>query len=461
MFRVRPSVLALILTVVAATPVVSQSVVQEYDSLSVALFKHALASGKAYETLRELTSTVGHRLSGSPQAAKAVDWVERVMKESGLENVHREPCMVPHWVRGAPEQAAIILQGGERIPVKILALGGSIATPEDGITAEVIEVHSLKEAVSLGTRAKGKIIFYNRPFDRTKFDTFEGYGGAVDQRGGGAVAAAYVGGVLALVRSITPRLDDVPHTGGMWYNDSIPKIPGVAISTLGAEKLSKLLKKDPHLKVFVKTSCKTLPDVESFNVMGEIKGTEKPGEVIVMGGHLDSWDVGQGAHDDGAGVVQSIEAARLLMALGLKPKRTIRVVAFMNEENGTRGGRAYAAKDRPGETPIAAIESDRGGFMPRGFTTDADSVRFANMKSWEPLFRPIMADRMMHGGGGSDISFLQQRGAVQIGLYPEPARYFSYHHTNEDTFDKVDERELELGAACMAILSYVIAQQGL
>jgi carboxypeptidase Q len=462
MIAVRTPLLALCLLAVVVSPTLSQPESQHlYDSLAVNLFKRSLAAGKAYETLHELTSTIGHRLSGSPQAARAVDWAEAKMKEFGFENVHREPCMVPHWVRGAPEQAAIILPGGTRIPIKILALGGSIGTPKKGITASVIEVHSLAEAAALGNRAKGKIIFYNRPFDRTKFDTFEGYGGAVDQRVGGAVAAASVGGVLSLVRSITPRLDDVPHAGGMWYNDSIPKVPGVAVSTVGAEKLSELLKKDPNLKVFVKTSCETLPDVPSCNVVGELRGTKRPGEVIVMGGHLDSWDVGQGAHDDGSGVVQSMEALRLLMDLGLRPERTVRVVAFMNEENGARGGRAYAAKERPGETPIAAIESDRGGFMPRGFTTDADSVHLEKLKQWESLFSPIMADRIMEGEGGTDISFLAKKGAIQIGLYPEPARYFSYHHTQEDTFDKVDERELELGAACMAILSYVIAQEGI
>lgn len=458
MSRIR--ILSLVVVVLSAGAV-SQPSSQSYDSLAVDIFKTALASGKAYGTLHELTSGVGHRLSGSPQAAKAVVWAKKKMEEFGFENVHLEPCMVPHWVRGAREKAEILMPTGARIPLKALALGGSIATPTKGITAEVLEVHSLNEAKALGARAKGKIIFYNRPFDRTKFDTFEGYGGAVDQRGGGAIEAARVGGVLALVRSMTPRLDEVPHTGGMGYNDSVPKIPGVAISTVDAENLSRLLKSTPKLKVYVRTSCETLPDVPSNSVVGEIRGTEMPGEVIVMGGHLDSWDVGQGAHDDGSGVVQSMEALRLLKSMGLKPKRTIRVVAFMNEENGTRGGRAYAEKDRPGETPLVAIESDRGGFMPRGFTTDADSMKFLKLKSWESLFRPIMADRIMHGEGGADISFLAQKGAVQIGLYPEPARYFSYHHTNEDTFDKVDERELELGGACLAILSYVIAQEGL
>lgn len=326
-----------------ATVALSQPVPRTYDSIAVDIFENALRFGQAYETLHELTSRVGHRLSGSPQAVKAVAWVERKMKVLDLENVDLESFMVPQWVRGNTEQAAIILPNGTRIPLNILALGGSVATPKDGFTAEIVEVHSLSEAIALGNRAKGRILLYNRPFDPV-LEPFEAYAGAVDQRIDGAVAAARVGGALAIVRSITPSLDDVPHTGVMLYNDSVPKIPGVAISTLGANLLSELMKQQPHLKVFVQTSSQIFPDVESNNVVGELIGTEYPNEVIVIGGHLDSWDVGEGAHDDGSGVVQSIEAIRLLKALGLRPKRTIRVVAFMSEENDVWGGRAYAGK---------------------------------------------------------------------------------------------------------------------
>ena len=266
---------------------------------------------------------------------------------------------------------------------------------------------------------------------------------------------------MALVRSMTPRLDDFPHTGGMGYNDTVPKIPGAAISTVGANLLSNLLKQHPRLKVYLKISSRTLPDVESANVVGELRGSDFPNEVVVIGGHLDSWDKGQGAHDDGAGVVQSMEAVRLLKQLGLRPKRTIRVVAFMNEENGGRGGQAYAEKKRPGERHIAAIESDMGGFMPRGFTAATDSVRFEKIARWAWLFRPIMADRILPGGGGADISWLIPQGVPQIALLPETQRYFNYHHTDDDIIERVEERELQLGAACMAILSYVLAQEGL
>jgi carboxypeptidase Q len=449
-----------ILALIAPTVNAQVPAPNEYDSIAVTIFKTSLQSGQAYDALTELTTKIGNRLSGSENAAKAVAWTKNKMEEFGLEEVHLEPCMVPHWVRGAIEQAAIIPSNRKRIPITIAALGGSIATPSKGITAEVVEVRSFEELHKLGAEARGKIVFFDRPFDQTKFNTFEAYGGAVDQRWAGAMQASRAGGVLALVRSVTSRLDDVPHTGVMGYVDSIQKVPGVAISTMGANLLSALLKKDGDLKVYVKTSSETLPDVESANVIGEIRGTELPNEVIVVGGHLDSWDKGRGAHDDGSGVVQSIEALRLLKQLGLKPKRTIRAVAFMNEENGGRGGQAYAAKDRPGEVHVAAIESDMGGFMPRGFGVGTDSVRFQKIARWAHLFSPIWADRIVQGGGGSDISWLAPKGVPQVSLLPETQRYFDYHHSDNDTIDKVNARELELGAACLAILTYVLAQEG-
>jgi len=450
-----------VIQLLAITLAVAQTPAQQqYDSLAVSVFKSSLLTGEAYTTLTELTTKIGSRLSGSPNAAKAVAWAKDKMEQFGLEQVHLEPCMVPHWVRGETEKAAIIPSGEERIPVAITALGGSVATPEEGITAGVVEVHTFQELHEMGTAAQGKIVFFNRPFDKTKFDTFAAYGEAVDQRWAGAMEASKAGGVLSLVRSVTPHLDRVPHTGVMGYVESLPRVPGVAISTADADLLSGLLKKDKNLQVYVKVSCQTLPDVESANVVGELRGTEFPDEVVLVGGHLDSWDKGQGAHDDGAGVVQSMEALRLLKALGLKPRRTIRAVAFMNEENGGRGGEAYAAKDRPGEKHIAAIESDMGGFMPRAFGVSADSVRYERIARWAHLFSPIWADKFVHGGGGTDISYLEKKGVPQIALIPDMQRYFTYHHSDNDTIDKVDERELELGAACLAILTYVLAQEG-
>jgi hypothetical protein len=321
-------------------------------------------------------------------------------------------------------------------------------------------VKSFDELTKLGEKVKGKIVFFNRPMDRTQMQTFAAYGGAVDQRGGGAIMASRAGGVAALVRSMTTRIDDSPHTGGMGYVDSVKKVPSAAISTRGAEYLSKLLAQGTPVRIQLKLSAQTLPDVESANVVGELRGTEKPNEVIVMGGHLDSWDIGFGAHDDGAGCIQSIEALRILKKLGLKPKRTIRAVMFMNEENGLRGGIGYAAKDRPGEKHIAAIESDEGGFIPRGFAI-GDTVTYTKVVPWGPLLRSFGADRITLGGGAADISPLAQKGVPMIALSVDTQRYFDMHHSENDNLSAVNERELALGAAAMAILTYVMAQEGL
>lgn len=435
---------------------------KKYQDVADSIIAGALRSGQAYQILSELSVGIGHRLSGSPEAEKAVEWAKNKMKEYGFDNVRLEPVTVPHWVRGKVEKASILSSSSSgELPLRISALGGSIGTPVEGITAEVVEVKSFEELRALGTKAAGKIIFFNRPFDRTKVNTFEGYSGAVNQRGGGAVEAAKVGGVAALVRSMTPRLDDSPHTGAMNYVDSIPKVPAAAISTMGANALSELLAKEKNVRVRLKLSCEKLEDVESANVVGELRGTEKPEEVVLIGAHLDSWDIGQGAHDDGAGCAHVIEALRLLHDFGFRPKRTIRVVLFANEENGLRGGKAYAAKKRPGEKHIAALETDAGGFTPRGFGISADSLVFDKLASWSYLFASIEADRFRKGGGGADIAELARQGVPAIGLNVDRHRYFDYHHSENDTMDKVNERELELGAAAIAILAYIIAQEGI
>jgi carboxypeptidase Q len=432
-----------------------------YTEAAAKIADTGLTELRAFTMLSELTGTIGSRLSGSPQAAQAVEWGKRTMLQCGFDSVYLQPVMVPHWVRGSVERASII-DGEKKISLTICALGGSIATPKEGITAEVIEVHSLDEAKNLGEKAKGKIVFFNRPMDPTKVQTMNAYGGAVDQRGGGAIEAAKVGAVAALVRSMSLAIDDVPHTGVMHYVDSVRNIPSAAVSTAGANMLSEMLKKGKTVRVKIELSCETLPDVESANVIGEIRGSEKPGEVIVIGGHLDSWDKGQGAHDDGAGAVQSMEALRLLKELGLKPKRTIRCVLFMNEENGLRGGKAYAAAKRPaGEKDIAAIETDAGGFAPLGFGVTTDSAAFEKFKKFSGPLEAIGADRIQKGGGGADISPLAEAGVPMIGLMPENQRYFDYHHSDKDTIDKVNPRELELGAIALAIFAYEIAQEGL
>ena len=431
-----------------------------YDSVARRIAATALTQNYTIGLLKELCA-VGPRLSGSPQAAKAVAWAEKTMKRFGFDNVRLEPVTVPHWVRGPKEEAVALASRMRKIiPLSVTALGGSIATPKKGITAGVVEVRSFEELHALGDAAKGRIVFFNRPMDRGQMSTFSAYGGAVDQRGSGAVEAAKVGAVAALVRSMTTTIDDQPHTGGMRYAEGVTKVPAAAVSTLDADALSALLKTDPKARVRLVLSCETMPDIPSFNVVGEIRGSEKPDEVVVIGGHLDSWDKGDGAHDDAGGCSQSIEALRLLKELGLTPKRTIRAVMFMNEENGLRGGTAYAAMDRPGEKHIAAIESDEGAFAPRGFGV-GDSTAHAKLKAWEPVFAFMNADRIVLGGGGADIGPLARKGVPPIGLNVESHRYFDYHHSHNDTVDKVNERELALGAAAMAVLAYIISQEGL
>lgn len=413
----------------------------------------------AYSLLRELTTNVGARLSGSPQADKAVAWGLATMKRRRFDDPHLMPCKVPRWVRGKEEVRLLTSRGGK---LACYALGGSVGTPRGGIEGEVIEVRSLEEAARQG--AKGKIVFFNRPMDPTLLNTFGAYGGAVDQRFGGAVAAAKAGAIAVLVRSMTHESDDEPHTGAMGYEDGVAKIPAAAVSIKAANSLSGLLKlaRGP-IKVRLELGCRTLPDAPSANVVGEVRGSEHPEEVIVMGGHLDSWDKGQGAHDDGAGVCQSLEALRLIKQLGLKPKRTIRVVLFMNEENGSRGADAYAAYAKTAmEKHIAGIESDSGGFAPRGFTTSLDAQKARALDKWLPALASFEADRFFAGGGGgADVGPLEKQGAVLFGLEPESQRYFGYHHSNKDTLDKVNPRELELGALAMATLAWRISEEGL
>ena len=416
--------------------VANAQVLARYDSVAQAITRTALVQNRSIEMLRELCA-IGPRLSGSPQAERAVQWSKTKMEQLGFELVRLEPVMVPHWVRGSTEEAVAYPSRRRMIiPLAVTALGGSIGTPTGGVMAEVIEVRSFDELRANGDAAKGKIVFFNRPMDPQHVNTFAAYGGAVDQRGVGAIEAAKAGGVAALVRSMNLRIDEFPHAGAMRYHDSIPRVPAAAVSTRDAELLSELLKTEPGSKVRLTLSCETLPDVESSNVVGEIRGSERPDEVIVIGGHLDSWDKGDGAHDDGSGCVQTIEAIRILKELGLRPKRTIRAVMFMNEENGLRGGVAYAAAERPGERHVAAIESDEGGFMPRGFGV-SDSAAYRTIKTWESLFAHMGADRI------------------------ETQRYFDHHHSDNDTIEWVNERELTLGAAAMAILAYVIAEEGL
>ena len=322
--------------------------------------------------------------------------------------------------------------------MNVCALGGSISTPPAGIKAKVVEVSSFDQLEALGRdKIEGKIVFYNRAMDKSVIDTFKSYGGCVDQRYDGAFHAAKLGAVAIIVRSMTLAIDDLPHTGSMSYGNLSVKqrIPAAAISTKDADLLSSMLKMDNSIKFFLKQNCKQLDDVLSYNVIGEIKGSEFPDEYILVGGHLDSWDLGDGSHDDGAGCVQSMEVLRLFKVLEIKPKRTLRVVLFMNEENGLRGAKKYASESRKNkENHIFALESDAGAFTPRGFYFEADSKNFNQILSWKDLFEPYLIHFFELGGSGADVGPLKNSVNVLAGLKPDSQRYFDHHHSSNDIF---------------------------
>lgn len=437
---------------------------QNKDSIVIKrIFDETLLNGNAYQWLYDLTENIGPRLAGSKEAGTAVEWAKQKMIEAGADTVYLEDVMVPHWVRGAKENAYIIEAGGNKQTVQVIALGNSISTPKEGLTANIIEVQNFDELEKFGrAMVEGKIVFYNHPFDERFVNTFEAYGEAVKYRWKGPSEAARYGAVGSICRSMTNAIDDYPHTGAMRYNDSIPKIPCVAISTVGANLLSKIVKANKDVKFFMQTNCEMKDSVLSYNVIGEVRGSEKPNEYVVVGGHLDSWDNCKGAHDDGAGIVQSIQIIKTLKSLNMRPKRTIRIVAFMNEENGLRGGRTYS--DNVGlkkEEHVAAIESDAGGFLPLGFGLNMPEKKKAKIQKWAPLFLEYGIYNFSGEGDGADISALEKHNIPLIGLHVNSQRYFDYHHAASDTIDKVNKRELLLGSAAMGSLAFLLAEYGL
>lgn len=429
------------------------------------IYDEALTRSRCYDWLNFLTRRIGGRLAGSPQAAAAVEYTRRVLDSLQLDSVWLQPCTVPHWVRGEKEQARIVnSRKMGTVELNALALGNSVGTGPMGIAAEVVEVKNLDQVDSLGDSLHGKIVFFNGRMDPTQLNTFNAYGKAAGQRVWGASRASRYGAVGVLVRSLTTRLDDIPHTGSTVYEEGITPIPALAISTRDAELLSLLLREE-SVRVFMRNTSQTLGEAPSFNVIGEIRGSEFPEEIILVGGHLDSWDVGTGAHDDGAGCVHAMEILHLIKRMGYRPKRTIRCVLFMNEENGLRGARAYWKwSDEQGEYHMAAIESDRGGFTPRGFTADGHedtfNEKFRKAIEWLPLLEPYgLAFRK--GGSGADISGLKNQKGLLFGFEPDPQRYFDYHHTPIDGVDVVNQRELELGAAAIMSLVYLLDKYGI
>ncbi len=432
---------------------------QNNDSLFIRkIFDEALLRGRAYEDLRELCKNVGPRLSGSAQAQMAVEWSEHKMKSYGFDRVYLQEIQVPHWQRGTKESGWFKSSDHKLEKVELLALGGSVAT--NGLLRGKVVLFSSLEALKKADPklVKDKIVFLNQPMDASMIQTFKAYGACYPIRGNGAVEAAKLGAKAVIIRSLGLPLDEHPHTGTMYYEEGTPRIPAAAISTLDAEKLAAALQKNT-VEFLLEMDCKVLPDATSYNVIAEIKGSKNPNKIITFGGHLDSWDTGEGAHDDGAGVVHCLEALRILKNLGYRPNYTLRVVFFMNEENGNMGGKSYAKWVKElGEEHIAAVESDRGGFSPRGFSCDGTLEQVKFLQNLAPIFKPYDLHDFEKGYGGVDIGPLKEvfPGIPLFGFVPDSQRYFDFHHAPSDVFENVNKRELELGAASIAAFIYLL-----
>lgn len=440
---------------------------QNTDSLLLrSIYDEALTNGEAYDNLRVLTKDIGHRLSGSQSAEDAMQWSSQVLRGYHADSIWIMPVMVPSWTRGDIAFSTAHIAGQE-MPLHVTALGGSVGTPDNRVIRG--KVVMVKDVAALDTMPRadteGRIVLFNRPMDPVLINTGAAYGGAVDQRGNGASAAAKAGAIAALVRSMTHALDTLPHTGALRYKDGVGRIPAAAISTVDATGLSRKLQANPDLEVSLQMNCEAFDDVQQGNVIGEWRGTEKPNEIITIGGHLDSWDIGEGAHDDGAGVVHTLETLRILKAIGYQPKRTLRFVLFINEENGNRGGKEYARQaarenEETAFVHIGAMESDAGGFVPRGFRIDANDAPTAVVRGWSALFDPYNIHLFRRGGAGVDISPLKALTPrpTLIGLSPDGQRYFDFHHSSQDVFENVHKRELELGAATFAAALVMLDQ---
>ena len=440
------------------------SVAQTEDSMMIRrIADEVFVNSKAYENLRTLTKKVGGRLAGSPGMYKAEAWGQQALKEAGADKVYLQECKVPHWVRGGKDEALFSIGKAKGKPLDVLALGNSQGTGGKWVNARVILINSFDELEKRKDEVKGNIVFYNYKFNPRFVRTFQAYGDANRYRGQGPSRAARYGAVGVIVRSMSHAADNNPHTGGTSYNDSVPKIPAFAVGLQDADKLAAAITEHGLVMAGMKSNAKMLADTIGHNVIGEWKGTEFPDEIITIGGHLDSWDPAEGAHDDGAGCVHSIEVLRALKAIGYKPKRTIRIVLFANEENGLRGGNKYAEEAKAkNEKHYFALESDAGGFTPRGFGFTLPADKLAKVREWLPLFVPYGVYEFNAGGGGADIGPLNRTfGTPLAGLSPDSQRYFDIHHARSDVFEAVNKRELELGAINMAALIYMIDKYGL
>jgi carboxypeptidase Q len=422
------------------------------------IFRH----GTAYSNLHTLTKSIGPRLSGSPQTYTAEKWGQEALKRAGADRVYLEKAMIPHWVRGGRDQAAVV-SGKNRQNLSVIALGNSVSTKAGGVTAPMILIHDFDELERRKNEIKGKIVFYNHPFNVDFVWTFKAYEEAVPYRAFGASRAAKYGALGVLVRSMSSSTDNFPHTGAMIYNDSFPKIPALAVGLQDADKLVAEASAAKDLQLYISTNAHALPDTVGYNVIGEWKGSEFPDQYIVVGGHLDSWDPAEGAQDDGAGCVQSIEVLRSLEAIGYKPKHTIRIVLFTDEENGGRGAMAYSSEAKQkGEKHIFALESDAGGFTPREFSFKGNESQLAPIRSSLSLFAPYGVTSFLMNGAGADVDPLNDStGVLAAELIPDSQRYFDYHHAGSDIFENVNKRELELGAINMAAIIYLVDKYGM
>jgi len=430
----------------AQTADVTPTLESRFGDAANRIISTALADSSAFARLTELSDRFGHRFSGSESLERALDWILEQMLADGLENVRGEPVMVPHWVRG--NESAVLLEPREK-NLPMLGLGGSVGTPQVGVTAEVLVVESFEDLTARAAEAVGKIVLFDVPFTS--------YGETVQYRGRGAVAAAQVGAVASLIRSVTPYSMQTPHTGGMSYSEGVPRIPHAALTIEDATLLHRMQDRGERIVVRLTMEAETLPDVPSRNVIGEIVGSEMPHEVIVVGGHSDTWDVGQGAMDDGGGIVAAWEAVRLLHQLGLRPRRTVRAVLFTNEENGLRGGNGYRdAHIDELDDHVLAIESDGGVFKPHSLGFSGSDEAFEILSGITPLLAPIGVE-VTRGGGGADIGPIMREGVPGMGLQVDGSRYFWYHHTAADTIDKLDPREMAECIAALAVTVYVVA----
>ncbi|MEJ2205708.1 MAG: M28 family metallopeptidase [Gemmatimonadota bacterium] len=423
----------------------AQDIAVGYRQEADRIIEAATSNHRAYQRLGELVDRFGSRISGSVALERAIDWIVDEMERDGLDNVRTEPVMVPHWVRGA-ESLELTQPRARSLPM--VGLGGSVGTPVAGIRAEVLVVRSFDELDARADEARGKIVLFNVPFTN--------YGETVQYRTNGAVAAARAGAVASLIRSVGPVSLQSPHTGAMRYQEGVEQIPHAAITVEDAQMLERMQEREQRIEVHLRMEAQTFPDAPSRNVMAEIVGSEHPDEVVVLGGHIDSWDVGQGAMDDGGGVVAAWEAVRLLKELGLRPRRTVRVVGWTNEENGLRGGTQYAA-DHADEPHVLAMESDAGVFEPLGFGFTGSDRAFDIVQEIGTLLAPVGSDRISRGGGGADIGPLMQTGVPGMGLNVDGTRYFWYHHSDADTLDKLDPDEVARCVAALAVVAYVVA----